>query len=245
MFEWAGGLPALTRLTRLFYENTPRTTPCSRRCSRPCRRPPAARRHVARRGLRRPEAVQRPVRRLRAHDSQHIGKGIDRGAARAAGSSCSPHRRTTPVCPTTRSSARYSAPTSSGVHAWPWRTPPPTRRPHRTCRCRRGTGTPQPVHRAAASPPSTTARTGAGRARSCCPARTSRSATSQHIKALFRDRDRRSMSFAFDLWSYQDVSANAEPILERLQAGSMPCDGAWPREKMRSSHAGFSTGKPG
>ncbi len=54
----------------------------------------------------------------------------------------------------------------------------------------------------------------------------------QHIKALFRDRDRRSMSFAFDLWSYQDVSANAEPILERLQAGSMPCDGAWPPERV-------------
>jgi CDGSH-type Zn-finger protein/truncated hemoglobin YjbI len=52
----------------------------------------------------------------------------------------------------------------------------------------------------------------------------------QHIKPLFRERDRKSMRFAFDLWSYADVKANAEGILERLQDGSMPCDGAWPDE---------------
>jgi CDGSH-type Zn-finger protein/truncated hemoglobin YjbI len=49
-----------------------------------------------------------------------------------------------------------------------------------------------------------------------------------HIKALFRDRDRQSMSFAFDLWSADDVRAHAHGILQRLQDGSMPCDGAWP-----------------
>ena len=48
------------------------------------------------------------------------------------------------------------------------------------------------------------------------------------IKHLFRERDRDSMSFAFDLWSRDDVSANADAILARLRAGSMPCDGAWP-----------------
>ena len=52
----------------------------------------------------------------------------------------------------------------------------------------------------------------------------------QHIKPLFRERDRKSMKFAFDLWSYDDVRANAEAILERVKAGTMPCDGAWPRE---------------
>jgi hypothetical protein len=36
------------------------------------------------------------------------------------------------------------------------------------------------------------------------------------------------MTFAFDLWSYGDVSANADAILERLRAGSTPCDGSWP-----------------
>jgi truncated hemoglobin YjbI len=49
-----------------------------------------------------------------------------------------------------------------------------------------------------------------------------------HIKPLFRPSDRRSMQFAFDLWSYDDVSAHADAILERLRAGTMPCDGAWP-----------------
>jgi CDGSH-type Zn-finger protein/truncated hemoglobin YjbI len=49
-----------------------------------------------------------------------------------------------------------------------------------------------------------------------------------HIKALFRRRDRQSMQFAFDLWSHADVSANAQAILERVRAGTMPCDGAWP-----------------
>jgi hypothetical protein len=54
----------------------------------------------------------------------------------------------------------------------------------------------------------------------------------KHIKPLFRERDRQSMKFAFDLWSYDDVKANADAILERLENGSMPCDGAWPKEKV-------------
>jgi CDGSH-type Zn-finger protein/truncated hemoglobin YjbI len=54
----------------------------------------------------------------------------------------------------------------------------------------------------------------------------------QHIKPLFRELDRKSMSFAFDLWSYADVSANAAGVLDRVTAGTMPCDGAWPAEKV-------------
>jgi CDGSH-type Zn-finger protein/truncated hemoglobin YjbI len=53
-----------------------------------------------------------------------------------------------------------------------------------------------------------------------------------HIKKLFRERDRQSMTFAFDLWSCDDVRAHAADILERLEQGSMPCDGAWPAEKV-------------
>ena len=55
---------------------------------------------------------------------------------------------------------------------------------------------------------------------------------SEHIKSLFRQKDRQSMKWAFDLWSYQDVRNHAPDILERLQAGTMPCDGAWPREQV-------------
>jgi hypothetical protein len=35
------------------------------------------------------------------------------------------------------------------------------------------------------------------------------------------------MSFAFDLWSYEDVRAHAADIAQRLRDGTMPCDGAW------------------
>jgi CDGSH-type Zn-finger protein/truncated hemoglobin YjbI len=52
----------------------------------------------------------------------------------------------------------------------------------------------------------------------------------QHIKPLFRARDRTSMKFVFDLWSYDDVRRNAQAILEQVKAGTMPCDGAWPGE---------------
>jgi len=48
-----------------------------------------------------------------------------------------------------------------------------------------------------------------------------------HIKPLFRASDRQSMSFAFDLWSYDDVRAHAADIARRLDDGTMPCDGAW------------------
>ncbi|HEX4098916.1 MAG TPA: ferritin-like domain-containing protein [Pseudonocardiaceae bacterium] len=53
-----------------------------------------------------------------------------------------------------------------------------------------------------------------------------------HVKPLFRARDRQSMRFAFDLWSYPDVAANADAILDQIRAGSMPCDGAWPAEQI-------------
>ena len=64
-----------------------------------------------------------------------------------------------------------------------------------------------------------------------------------HIKPLFREHDRKSMTFAFDLWSYDDVRAHAAEILQRLSNGSMPCDGAWPAERVevfrRWTESGF------
>ena len=52
------------------------------------------------------------------------------------------------------------------------------------------------------------------------------------VKPLFRERDRSSMEFAFDLWSADDVSENADAILDRLKAGTMPCDAAWPQAQV-------------
>jgi hypothetical protein len=53
------------------------------------------------------------------------------------------------------------------------------------------------------------------------------------IKPLFRQKDRESMERAFDLWSFDDVRAHASAILERVKNGSMPCDGAWPPERVQ------------
>jgi len=65
----------------------------------------------------------------------------------------------------------------------------------------------------------------------------------QHIKPLFRRYDRQAMSFAFDLWSYDDVSEHAEAILAQLQAGTMPCAGAWPQQKIDVFSRWAETGK--
>lgn len=52
------------------------------------------------------------------------------------------------------------------------------------------------------------------------------------IKPLFREKDRDSMRGSFDLWNYADVKSRAAAIAERLKNGSMPCDGAWPPDRI-------------
>jgi hypothetical protein len=63
-----------------------------------------------------------------------------------------------------------------------------------------------------------------------------------HIKPLFRERDRQSMSFAFDLWSHDDVSTHSADILDRVRNGSMPCDGAWAAEAVEVFQRWAETG---
>ncbi len=65
-----------------------------------------------------------------------------------------------------------------------------------------------------------------------------------HIKPLFRERDRRSMSFAFDLWLHPDVAKHAIDVLARIADGSMPCDGAWPPEKVAVFRRWVEAGAP-
>src|ERR1700724_3160972 len=65
----------------------------------------------------------------------------------------------------------------------------------------------------------------------------------QHVKPMFRPQDRQSMRFAFDLWSYDDVSAHADAILSRLRAGTMPCDGPWPSPQTDVLQRWTDTGK--
>ena len=64
------------------------------------------------------------------------------------------------------------------------------------------------------------------------------------IRPLFRELDRKSMDFAFDLWNYQDVRTYAQYILERLEEGSMPCDGEWPEEQITRFRDWVDAGMP-
>ena len=51
------------------------------------------------------------------------------------------------------------------------------------------------------------------------------------------------MRRAFDLWSYADVQTHAAAIAERLKDGSMPCDGAWPPERIELFERWVKQGK--
>jgi hypothetical protein len=62
------------------------------------------------------------------------------------------------------------------------------------------------------------------------------------IRPLWRERDVKSMAFAFDLSSYDDVRNNAEAIYDRLAAGTMPCDGAWPSDDVNRFRAWIDGG---
>lgn len=64
------------------------------------------------------------------------------------------------------------------------------------------------------------------------------------IKPLFRERDRSSMLSAFDLWSFDDVNANADKILAAVRSGSMPCDTQWPDEQVDLLQSWVDSGKP-
>ena len=64
------------------------------------------------------------------------------------------------------------------------------------------------------------------------------------IRPLFRASDREAMRFAFDLWDYQDVRAHAEIILQRLEEGTMPCDGEWSDEQIASFRRWLEAGMP-
>jgi len=54
------------------------------------------------------------------------------------------------------------------------------------------------------------------------------------IRPLFRDSpDVQAMKgMGLDLSSYEEVKAKAESIHSRLEDGSMPCDGPWPKEQV-------------
>ena len=64
------------------------------------------------------------------------------------------------------------------------------------------------------------------------------------VKPLFRERDRGAMRPMFDLWSYDDVSDNADQILTAVRDGVLPCDGSWPSERVDVFQRWVESGKP-
>jgi hypothetical protein len=66
---------------------------------------------------------------------------------------------------------------------------------------------------------------------------------SRDIRPLFRTKDQESMRRAFDLSDYADVAEHADAILEALQSGKMPCDGAWPADQVQTFRRWVDGGK--
>ena len=62
------------------------------------------------------------------------------------------------------------------------------------------------------------------------------------IRPLFRESDRRAMDWAFDLWDYPEVKANASDILERVRGGTMPCDRSWSEADVQRLSEWIDTG---
>ncbi len=65
------------------------------------------------------------------------------------------------------------------------------------------------------------------------------------IKSFFRQSDINVMNrFGINLASYDDVKNRAQDIYERLADGSMPCDGAWPADRVATFKEWVDGGAP-
>jgi hypothetical protein len=64
------------------------------------------------------------------------------------------------------------------------------------------------------------------------------------IRSLFTERDRAAMRWAFDLGEVASVREHADAILEQVAAGRMPCDAAWPAERVALFRRWVQAGSP-
>jgi CDGSH-type Zn-finger protein/truncated hemoglobin YjbI len=246
LFEWAGGLPALTRMTRMLYEKhvpaddllaplfagmTPdhphhEAALLAEVFGAPAQAPPAqappAQDSPAQNG---PTATrQPPTATAFTEDQRARWVALASLAADEAGLPADPEFRAALTSyldwssrvATAQAAHRAAVPSAAVPSAaaangaairWDWGPAGPP------------AATPAPASTSADEPPV------------ALPAPGETVSFEAHIKPLFRARDRQSMTFAFDLWSYPDVQAHAAGILECLVNGTMPCDGAWPPEQ--------------
>jgi CDGSH-type Zn-finger protein/truncated hemoglobin YjbI len=231
MFEWAGGLPALTRMMRLFYEKhvpqDPLLAPLFATMSED--HPQRVARWLG-------EVFGGPACYSQEYGgyprmlSQHLGKRLSEEqrarwvalllqSAREAGLPNDPEFRSAfqsyvewgSRLAVENSQADAKPPERMPMPHWDWTT-----------------GAGPPGSRISALP---AAHQEPEEVEVPLPAPGEQPSYATHIKPLFRSRDQRSMQFAFDLWSYSEVRQHAAAILERLRSGTMPCDGAWPTER--------------
>jgi CDGSH-type Zn-finger protein len=232
LFEWAGGLPVLLRMTRIFYEKYVPEDPLLRPLFADME-PDHPQRVAAWLGevFHGPDNYSGRYGGYTRMVSQHIGKGIteQQRARWVALLSRSADEAGVPKDPEFRSAfvsylewgSRLAVensqpdsepPMSMPMPHWDWGTagPPGIRV---SALAHRGEEPDDPI---------------------VAPDGDEQISFERHVRCLFRRRDRQSMTFAFDLWSYDDVSQHAAAILDRVRNGSMPCDMTWPPEQVET-----------
>jgi CDGSH-type Zn-finger protein/truncated hemoglobin YjbI len=215
LFEWAGGLPALTRMTRLLYEkHVPADDLLAPLFAGMAPDRPVREAAVIGAAFGGPTAPQAPAGPDLTEEQRARWVALAVRAAGEAGLPADPQFRSALVSYLEWSSRASGAP----APAWDW---------------------------GPAGPPAPAPVTTEDEAPVTLPGPDETVSFAAHIKPLFREHDRKSMAFAFDLWSQADVQAHAAGILERLRNGTMPCDGAWPEEKIevfrRWTESGFQS----
>jgi CDGSH-type Zn-finger protein/truncated hemoglobin YjbI/ferredoxin len=242
IFEWAGGLPALTRMTRLFYEKyvpaDPLLAPLFATMS--------------------PDHPQRVAKWLaevfcgpKAYSTEY--GGYPRMLSQHLGKRLTEEQRTRWVALLLRSAQDAGLPNDAEFRSafssyieWGSRLAvensqaeahPPEHMPMPHWDWNTAAGPPGSRVSALAPPQETETRP------VTLPADGEPVRFDAHVKTMFRSRDRQSMLFAFDLWSYDDVAAHADAILARLRDGTMPCDGAWPQAQIEAFARWTETGK--
>ena len=240
LFEWAGGLPALTRMTRLFYEKyvpqDPLLAPLFANMSDD---------HPQRVAQWLGEVFCGPKRYSETHGgyprmiSQHIGKGLteDKRARWVQLILSSAQDAGLPTDPEFR--AAFSAYIEWGSRLALENSQPGAKPPEHMPMPRWdwNTAAGPPGSRVSALQPA------AVRERPVVlPNPDEPVGFEKHIRTLFRPSDRQSMTFAFDLWAYDEVKRNAHAILDRVRAGTMPCDGPWPPANVDAFERWVTTG---
>jgi CDGSH-type Zn-finger protein/truncated hemoglobin YjbI len=243
LFEWAGGLPALNRMTRLFYEKhvpaDPQLAPLF--ADAPPDQPQRVASWLA-------EVFGGPA----AYSSPYGGNA--QMLARHAGSALTEDQRARWVALLCQSATEAGLPNDAEFQA--------AFRSYLEWESRRAVDDSQTAAQSAseqtmprwdwlsgAPPPTTASATVKAEADTdetpiILPMKGEPISFEQHVKPLFRERDRQSMQFAFDLWAYDDVAAHADEILAQVRAGTMPCDGAWSKEQVEAFSRWIDADKP-